>query len=102
MASYALARAAYGDLEEIDQYTLTTWGRAKRDDYIRALFARFDDIAELPGQGRTRPELAPGVRSLPHERHVIFYESEDERCFILRVLHASRDVDAAFRAPLKP
>lgn len=104
MASFSLARAAYADLEEIDQYTLTTWGEAKRDEYIRALFDRFRDVAALPEQGRARPELAPGVRSLPHERHVIFYEyeEEDERCVILRVLHASRDVDTAFRAPALP
>lgn len=97
MAEFSLARAAYTDLEEIDAYTLATWGGQQRDVYITALFSRFADLAALPGMGRLRPELAEGVRSFPHQQHVIFYELYDERCVILRVLHQSRDVASAFK-----
>lgn len=97
MASVALARAAYADLEDIEAYTLETWGTDQCHEYIRALFQRFEQIAEHPGLGRTREELASGVKSLPHEQHVIFYEAlPDGRCVVLRVLHARRDVAAAF------
>ena len=96
MASFVLARAAYADLEEIEGYTLDTWGEAQRDRYISGLFDKFDAVAENPELGRARPELAEGVRSLPHERHVIFYEIIAGRCHILRVLHHARDVDQQF------
>jgi plasmid stabilization system protein ParE len=36
------------------------------------------------------------VFSLPYERHVIFYEMHLDRCYILRILHAARDVHQAF------
>lgn len=93
MASFVLARAAYADLEDIERYTLETWGETQRDAYICALFDQFDAVAGNPALGRARPELAEGVRSLPHEQHVIFYEVVAGRCHILRVLHHARDVD---------
>jgi toxin ParE1/3/4 len=97
MGSFALSPAAYLDLEDVDSYTLTTWGEAQRDRYIHALFERFTQVSAMPAMGRERPELAAGVRSLPHDHHVIFYEVLDGRCVILRVLHQRRDMTAAFR-----
>jgi toxin ParE1/3/4 len=94
--SFVLARAAYADLEDIENYTLETWGEAQRDRYISGLFEKFDAVAANPALGRSRPELAEGVRSLPHEQHVIFYEIIGERCHILRVLHHARDVAQQF------
>lgn len=96
MASFFLARAAYTDLEDIESYTLETWGEDQRVRYVSGLFDRFDAIATNPELGLSRPELADGVRSLPYERHVIFYEVVSGRCHILRVLHHARDIDQAF------
>jgi toxin ParE1/3/4 len=96
MASFALSPSAHADLEDIDEYTLATWGADQRDRYIHALFERFESIASMPATGRERPELAPGVRSMAHERHVIFYEVLEGQCLILRVLHERRDVRALF------
>jgi toxin ParE1/3/4 len=96
MADFSLARAAYRDLEDIDEYTRATWGENQRDRYVKALFDQFGTLAALPSMGRLRPELAEGARSFAYEHHVIFYELHAERCHILRVLHKSRDVEAAF------
>lgn len=96
MASFVLTRAAYADLEDIESYTLETWGEAQRDRYISDLFEKFGVVAANPELGRLRPELAEGVRSLPHERHVVFYEIVAGRIHILRVLHHARDVEQQF------
>ena len=46
--------------------------------------------------GRGRDELAPGVRSFPFGRYVIFYAPIDKEIVVIRVLHGSRDIDAVF------
>jgi toxin ParE1/3/4 len=93
MADYALAPDAVEDLEDIDEYTTEKWGPAKRDAYIRGLFDLFEELAAFPALGTARPEVAELVRSMVYEKvHIVFYEFVDDRCYILRVLHHSRDV----------
>ncbi len=46
--------------------------------------------------GHAGDELAPGLRSMPFGRYVIFYEPLDDGIDVIRVLHSARDVDAQF------
>ena len=96
MATYLLALAAYADLEDIDRYTLDTWGSVQRDHYISTLFHQFEVIASSPDMGRLRPELKEGVRSLPVLEHVVFYEQFENNCYVLRILHHRRDPALVF------
>jgi plasmid stabilization system protein ParE len=48
VSSFVLGRAAYADLEDIESYTLETWGEAQRDRYISGLFEKFDAVAGKP------------------------------------------------------
>jgi toxin ParE1/3/4 len=43
--------------------------------------------------GRSRPELATGLRSFPVGRYVIFYVPLSKGVEIVRVFHGARDVD---------
>lgn len=95
MANFLLAREAYTDLEDIERYTLETWGDEQRVTYLAGLFDQIEAIANDPKIGRARPEIDDGVHSLPYERHVIFYEIHLDRCHVLRILHAARDVRRA-------
>lgn len=55
-----------------------------------------------PLMGRPRPELAPGLPSFAFERHVVFYlplQGADEGLEVVRLLHASRDLNSAFAPP---
>lgn len=94
MASFLLAAAAYADLEDVERYTLATWGEEQRVRYITGLFAQFELLADNPRLGLSRPELGDGIISIPYEQHVIFYELFGGHCHILRVLHHARDVVA--------
>ena len=46
--------------------------------------------------GRDRSELLPGLRSLAHGSHVIFFRYHDDAVEIVTVLHGHRDIDAVF------
>ena len=46
--------------------------------------------------GRRREELAPGLRSFPVGRYLIFYVPLTNGVDIVRVLHGSRDLVALF------
>lgn len=48
-----------------------------------------------PDMGRSRPELARGLRAWPtHTRYLLFYFSDAAGITIARVLHHARDVGA--------
>ena len=55
-------------------------------------------LAEFSERGRLVPELAdPAVRELLLTRYRLVYEVFSERVVVLRVIHASRDFERAWR-----
>ena len=57
------------------------------DEQLRAL-------ARRPRMGRSRPELAPELRSFPVGQYVIFYLPRPNGVEIVRVLHVARDIES--------
>jgi len=57
----------------------------------------FDSLADMPGMGRQREELAPGLRSFPVGNYLIFYQIEEDIIRIVRVVHGSRNIRKLFR-----
>lgn len=55
-------------------------------------------LASHPLLGRSRDEVAPGLRSHPIGRYVAFYRPIEDGVVLVRVLHSSQDVDDAFDA----
>lgn len=66
------------------------------DQWVDRLDEKLKLIATQPLMGRSREELAPGVRSFPFGRYVIFYEPVEVGIDVVRVLHSARDIDAVF------
>lgn len=69
------------------------------NDSVRAadrLVLRFEDVAQLlahrPEMGRSREELAPGLRSFAVGSYIIFYRPVREGIEVARVLHGRRDI----------
>jgi len=56
------------------------------------LFHFFGILAENPGLGMVRDDIALGLRSLRHGRHLVIYLPAEDGVEIVRVLHVSRDV----------
>jgi len=66
------------------------------DRWVDRLDEQFRVLATQPAMGRARDGLAPGVRSFPFGRYVIFYVPLDDGIDVVRVLHGARDIDAVF------
>jgi toxin ParE1/3/4 len=98
MGRYRLSRAAQADLREIRDYTKTTWGEVQAREYLSELRYGLQRLADDPLIGKAREEIAPGLRSFPLARHVAFYRVYPDGIEVVRILHASMDVERRFEA----
>jgi toxin ParE1/3/4 len=85
------------DIAEI-WYFIAEDSLAQADAFVDRLDDKLHLLATQPLMGRTRDELARGLRSFPFERYVIFYEPLEDGIVVVRMLHSARDVDAEFGA----
>jgi toxin ParE1/3/4 len=72
MAGYSLSSKAAADLEDIYEYTILHFWLEQARVYLFGLHARFQMLAEQPTQGRKADELAPGLRRVEYQSHVVF------------------------------
>ena len=99
MPSYIKAPEADIDLLEIWSYIAQNSFEVA-DNFLDRLEAGFEQLAEQPLMGRKREELRPGLRSLTVGNYFIFYWVIDDRVEVVRVLNATRDIEAIFAEPL--
>ena len=85
----------FEDLAEIWDY-IAEDGLSRADAFIESIDRKFHELAQSPHIGRSRNELLPGVLSFPFGRYIIFYLIISGGIEIVRVLHASRDIDEQF------
>ena len=88
------------DLNDIHDYLAEKSPKAA-ERFIEQIEKRCLRIAEMPGIGRSRDELAAGLRSVPEGSYVIFYQPLEEGVMIVRVLHGARDIEGLFDARRK-
>jgi len=91
MKRYELTEPAASDLESIADYV----GGPNPTAALRLLDRLtevFQKLAQMPGMGRQRVELAPGLRSFPVGSYVVFYREIPDGAQIVRVLHGARDL----------
>ncbi len=69
---------------------------AKADRFLDVLNQKLQAIAQMPGMGRRREELAPGLRSFPVRNYNLFYQITEDGIDVVRVIHGSRDIEALF------
>jgi len=96
MASVVVRPRASEDLAEI--WAFIAEDSIKHADKFAALIDdHFRALARRPLMGRSRPELAPDLRSFPVGQYVIFYMPLPKGVEIVRVLHGARDVESILR-----
>ena len=95
MARFHLTPNAKASLKAIGRYTELRWGKAQRNRYLHALDKQFHALAKSPLKGRTRDDVAPGLRSFLEGSHIIFYVPRRKDIVIIDVLHQRMD-------PLRP
>ena len=67
----------------------TGWPRRYRDQFQ----ACFRSLLANPQLGRSAGEVAPGLRRIRQQAHVVFYKYAQDELFIVRVLHHSMDFE---------
>lgn len=95
MARVTRRPQAETDILEIWDY-IAEDSMVEADRWVDRLDERFALWATQPMMGRSRDELAPGVRSLAFGRYVVFFEPLQDGIDVVRVLHGTRDIDANF------
>jgi len=97
-----LSDLAHADLTEIFNYTRETWSERQAVHCLDALDTCWQNLVANPRLGRNRSDLRPKLMSYPTERHISFFEFDNNTLTIVRILHTSQDPDAAFPAPGTP
>ena len=91
--------AALADLEDMFRGILRVSASpvvARR--YVERIRARCRLIPTLPHAGRLRDDLAPGLRTVPFERHVVIvYRVVGGVVEITNIFHVGRDYAALYR-----
>ena len=93
MADLRLSRRAVSDLAEIADYTIAEFGIDQARRYRDQLQACFRSLLANPQLGRSAEEVAPGLRRIRQQAHVVFYRVERDGLLIVRVLHHSMDFE---------
>lgn len=93
MRDLRISRKADGDLAAIADYTIATFGIAQARKYRDQLQACFDSLLDNPLLGRSARELAPGLRRVRQQAHVVFYMADAGHVLIVRVLHHRMDFE---------
>ena len=92
-----LTEAALDDLTSISDYLAEVAGEDVAAAYDAQLKAACLSLTEFPNRGRPRGQFRPGLRSIPFARlATIFYVAEKDQVQVVRVIHARRDLAAAF------
>ena len=84
--------AAEQDLEEIIDY-LEEHSPSSATSLADAIASRCEMLGQLPEMGRSREDLAPGLRSIVVRPYTVFYRVTKKAVVIVRILHGRRDVD---------
>lgn len=96
MARVTFAPAAASDLDEIVEHVATDNPKAAAR-LVASFKERAARLAQMPGIGRSRPELQANLRSFPVGNYVLFYRPNQGGIEVARVLHGMRDLGRIFR-----
>lgn len=96
MNEYVLTNQAKVDLADIWLHIAEDNVQAA-DRLVDTLYASFFKLAQMPGMGRLRDELAAqALRVWPVGQYLIIYRSETAPLEIVRVVSGYRDLPALF------
>jgi toxin ParE1/3/4 len=97
MEKYRVTPRAEEDLKSIGRYTEQHWGRTQRNVYLKNLENRFSWLAESPGHGRHRSDIAEGYYSFPEGQHIVFYLCSQDGIDIIGIPHKDMDILSYFQ-----
>lgn len=96
MKQFHLSASAQRDLRAIRDYIAERSGPNRAARVIERFVRALRRLAEHPGLGRARPDLAPeSTRFFPVYSYLIVYDATSAPLRVLRVIHGARDLRSA-------
>jgi toxin ParE1/3/4 len=86
-----LTEIARADLKSIRRYSIRTWGQDRTSQYMTALRDTLKELVRGTVLTRNRDDLRPGLLMVTSGRHCIFFEADESRVLVVRVLHDRMD-----------
>jgi toxin ParE1/3/4 len=83
---------AEDDLYEIAIFTIERWSVEQADRYVAGLEEFCELISDFPGIGRACDEIAPRLKRMEHESHIIFFFPAEDGILVSRLFHKSWDI----------
>jgi toxin ParE1/3/4 len=96
MPNYRLSPLAEEDLYKILSTTIESWGSTQAELYAQSIDAALLKLAQYPYFGRERNEICKGAKSFPVEKHIVFYQVNDNGIDVARILHQRMDLSKHF------
>jgi len=93
MSGYTLSPRAIRDLEEIWDFTASTWSIDQAERYIRQIESTIAEIAAKPSIARPCDAIRTGYFKHPVGSHVLFFRMVPAGIGIVRILHGRMDFD---------
>lgn len=88
-----LSPLAVQDLIALHRWIMDEADRTIADGYVDRIERKIAGLAQFPGRGTPRDDLAPGVRTLVFERRVLIaYRVEEAAVTVLRVISGQREL----------
>jgi toxin ParE1/3/4 len=94
-----LSEEAIADLEAMAAYLLESSGSENiADGFVDRIKQRCQSIGNAPRGGRSRDDIAPGLRTVPFEHSaIIAYVVDDDLVRIVNIFYGGRDYEALMR-----
>jgi toxin ParE1/3/4 len=86
-----LTDIARADLQSIRRYSTRTWGPDQTARYMDRLRETLKGLVRDSVVARSRDDLRPGLQMATSGRHCIFFEANESRLLVVRVLHDRMD-----------
>jgi toxin ParE1/3/4 len=86
-----LTEIAQADLKSIRRYSEPRWGSEQTSRYLSELRDTMRRLAAGTAASRARDDLRPGLQMVTSGRHCIFFEQDEHRVLVIRVLHQRMD-----------
>ncbi len=95
MSQYVISLPASGDLRAIADY-FAVENVEVGEHLLREFNQRCKQLASFPKMGRQYEALRPGLRGVPLDGYIIFYQIIDDGIEIVRVVSGRRDLKSLF------
>jgi toxin ParE1/3/4 len=97
-----LTEIARADLKSIRRYSQRTWGPDRTAQYMAALRDTMKGLLAGTIVSRNRDDLRPGLQMATSGRHCVFFEGDQSRILVVRVLHDRMDYQRHLEADTGP